>query len=99
MTIHINIPPTMLVPDHYAPVAAEWDAQVQRERRNLETALGYSVSCLDDSLRALLNLIDFEDPQFTRTDAGRDAQQHLRNSGSSLRDAIRCITAPSVYPD
>ncbi|TDW65617.1 hypothetical protein [Kribbella pratensis] len=102
MTSQINVPLTMLTHDDNdtdAAIAAEWDAQVERERRDLETALGYSISCVDDSLRALLGLIEFQDPQFTRTCAGRDTEQHLRNAASSLRDAVRCITAPAIYGD
>jgi len=99
MTSQINIPLTMMNRDDDAVIAAEWDAQIERERRDLETALGYSVSCVDDSLRAVLDLIELQDPQFTRTYAGRDAEQHLRNAASSLRDAVRCVTAPEVYGD
>ena len=107
MTSHIHIPYTMLShptrpyveADSDEAIAAEWDAAIQRERRDLETALGYSISCTDDSLRALLSLIDLQDPQFTGTHAGRDAEQHLRAAASSLRAAVRCITAPAVYSD
>ncbi|MGW7684864.1 hypothetical protein ACWGID_29260 [Kribbella sp. NPDC054772] len=102
MTSHITIPLTMLThddPETDAAIAAEWDAQIERERRDLETALGYSVSCVDDSLRALLGLIELQDPQFHRTYAGRDAEQHLRAASSSLRDAVRCVTAAAVYSD
>ena len=57
MNYHINIPLTMLNHDSDDAIAAEWNATIERERRDLDTALGYSLSCVEDSLRALLSLI------------------------------------------
>ncbi|MFK4091116.1 hypothetical protein ACI2LF_43825 [Kribbella sp. NPDC020789] len=97
MNHHIDVPITMLHHDSDDAIAAEWDAGLQRERRDLDTALGYSLACVEDSLRALLSLIDLEDPQLTRTYAGHDAEHHLRDAAHSLRSAARCITAPALY--